>query len=751
MASEIDSTGKKENKSKGFHRLVRSLSGRVNGSGRDEASGSKPALILTATEDKASSTTATSTAELGSATPASGEPLRRVASASSSLSRAKTKVADRLRQLGKGIGKLKKGGGGKSATATTTTTATGSSSGSGSAPSGPAASDAKSKVPAAVSPSKHAKLLSMVTELDEPGSTNPSTLSNPAPTSPAPDPTNPSPSPAPPSPTILAKQIQSLIDALPFPSPPSPQTIIRAPKQPKWDPQGRPLPPPDTAHVEDPKLVAFLSDPGVMNGDQDQDGEGTGRPSVWRVLEGLGVPPHGFPPGDGDEEKEEGGADGDGGGEVDGGGGAPDVGTGGPTVITDTTSVMVYCPLVPGEEDLVELAERVKFQVGGLLEEDGQGQGEGAEASWMDVWPLSIFYQRVPQSQVQAEADVRAQAGGQGSPSPLVRRRISVDVVLPLRWRSVDNIVASPKVQRGVTAQTVKAWVPSTTKMSIQATWWGYRLYLPPPVMKTLSSSTLEAVKRAALITTALTWFFNNMPVDSLPLALQPAALLMRRLVPYLGYVGPFISWSWGEVVGYDVGYGVILTATWLLPVALIPGTWRQGDFPTPPPPPAADPAPAPVPSPAPSPAPAPVPTPAQPQPAPAPSPAPTPVPVPTPAPSNPPPSTPSDPPTSPPPTGPSVPPTTPAPAPVPVPAPAPVPMPAPAPAPAPTPTPAPAPAPTPTPGQGDPVAVPPPLIPAPAPLSQLEPTPADPKSPTSPSVPATGPEPVLPIQIGPS
>ena len=28
------------------------------------------------------------------------------------------------------------------------------------------------------------------------------------------------------------------------------------------------------------------------------------------------------------------------------------------------------------------------------------------------------------------------------------------------------------------------------------------------------------------------------------------------------------------------IGYGVILSATWLLPVALIPGTWEQSDAP---------------------------------------------------------------------------------------------------------------------------------------------------------------------------
>ncbi|GAW08996.1 hypothetical protein LENED_011114 [Lentinula edodes] len=40
------------------------------------------------------------------------------------------------------------------------------------------------------------------------------------------------------------------------------------------------------------------------------------------------------------------------------------------------------------------------------------------------------------------------------------------------------------------------------------------------------------------------------------------------------------ISWTWESVKEYDTGYGVILNATWLLPVALIPSTWKVDSFP---------------------------------------------------------------------------------------------------------------------------------------------------------------------------
>ncbi|KAF8229208.1 hypothetical protein L208DRAFT_1287694, partial [Tricholoma matsutake] len=107
-----------------------------------------------------------------------------------------------------------------------------------------------------------------------------------------------------------------------------------------------------------------------------------------------------------------------------------------------------------------------------------------------------------------------------------------------------------------------------------------YHSYLPPPVLSVLSDKQVEATKRAALITTALTWFLSHIPLNVVPIPLRPAVVLLQTLVPCVGYLGSFISWSWATMIGYDEGYGIILTATWILPIALIPGTWNGRNFP---------------------------------------------------------------------------------------------------------------------------------------------------------------------------
>jgi len=97
--------------------------------------------------------------------------------------------------------------------------------------------------------------------------------------------------------------------------------------------------------------------------------------------------------------------------------------------------------------------------------------------------------------------------------------------------------------------------------------------------MARLDSKHLQTTKRAAIITTALKWFLDKIPVRILPPQLRGAAIALKRLTPLVGYIGVFIAWSWARISACDKGNGVVLTATWLLPVALIPMPWNAGDI----------------------------------------------------------------------------------------------------------------------------------------------------------------------------
>jgi len=148
----------------------------------------------------------------------------------------------------------------------------------------------------------------------------------------------------------------------------------------------------------------------------------------------MEAPPHGFPPED----------------EIPVDGGDPGTGDDDSDIFSDNSSVMVYSPLIPGGEDIVELAELVPVVV-----EDEVQETPVPGTSWTAVWPLSIFY---------TEKSTSPPA------EPTLQQRLSGDVVLSPEKINVDASGRKVKVQ------TVRAWVPSTTKLSLQAMWWGYRL-----------------------------------------------------------------------------------------------------------------------------------------------------------------------------------------------------------------------------------------------------------------------------------
>jgi hypothetical protein len=81
-----------------------------------------------------------------------------------------------------------------------------------------------------------------------------------------------------------------------------------------------------------------------------------------------------------------------------------------------------------------------------------------------------------------------------------------------------------------------------------------YHRYLPPPVLDILNNKQLEAAKRAAMITTALKWLLDRIPVKVFPPQFRPILMLLKRLAPYLGYIGVFIAWSWGAIKAFDKG-----------------------------------------------------------------------------------------------------------------------------------------------------------------------------------------------------
>lgn len=56
------------------------------------------------------------------------------------------------------------------------------------------------------------------------------------------------------------------------------------------------------------------------------------------------------------------------------------------------------------------------------------------------------------------------------------------------------------------------------------------------------------------MITTALKWLLDRLPINLFPPQFRPVLMIIQRLGPYLGYIGTFIAWSWAGIKGLDKG-----------------------------------------------------------------------------------------------------------------------------------------------------------------------------------------------------
>lgn len=95
--------------------------------------------------------------------------------------------------------------------------------------------------------------------------------------------------------------------------------------------------------------------------------------------------------------------------------------------------------------------------------------------------------------------------------------------------------------------------------------WWGLEVCLPPPTMAHLEAAESPGAALLNLLT-------------ALSLLNEGA----REILPFIRYISQFVQSEWSMIKRADEGKGVVCTATWLLPVALVPRAW---DFPDPPPP----------------------------------------------------------------------------------------------------------------------------------------------------------------------
>ncbi|KAF8941676.1 hypothetical protein BGZ58_000012 [Dissophora ornata] len=98
---------------------------------------------------------------------------------------------------------------------------------------------------------------------------------------------------------------------------------------------------------------------------------------------------------------------------------------------------------------------------------------------------------------------------------------------------------------------------PPTNVISAYTFWWGYEIYVPHKCM-----SKLQRVTN----TSQIFFGFLSGAVTGIP--------GLAALVPLSRIISAWVGFQWAVIHAEDLGKGVVLSATWVLPVALAPRPW---------------------------------------------------------------------------------------------------------------------------------------------------------------------------------
>lgn len=274
----------------------------------------------------------------------------------------------------------------------------------------------------------------------------------------------------PPEPLTLARRIQAML---------SPQTSHQASTPSATDATtssgaaqsetAGPATPGGSMPPGDSRFLALLGNPSVMSGSLDK-----GRQSVFAILDrlrrpsapGTEAPAGAAPSSTPGEEYDDDDREGDG-------------------------SVMLYAPLVPGEDSEVELAASditSVFDDGETLEYEQPARPLSFVQAGEQHTPRSSSHtlpSEIPGRSAQDEgstdasqSDTRKETGSAGWFDTLKEKMVVGGKLVS------DKVAEGTKSLKGNAGegrkivQTKTRWVPSSDKISFQATWWGYRLYV---------------------------------------------------------------------------------------------------------------------------------------------------------------------------------------------------------------------------------------------------------------------------------
>ncbi|KAF9924309.1 hypothetical protein FBU30_005675 [Linnemannia zychae] len=122
---------------------------------------------------------------------------------------------------------------------------------------------------------------------------------------------------------------------------------------------------------------------------------------------------------------------------------------------------------------------------------------------------------------------------------------------------SPQNNISSALISLARQWLTPNTSPPSKHSMSAYTYWWGFEIYVPHTCME-----QIERVSNTSLV------FFGFLMgvVSTIP--------ALASLVPIAKIIATWVGYQWAVIKSHDIGKGIVISATWVLPVALASRPW---------------------------------------------------------------------------------------------------------------------------------------------------------------------------------
>ncbi|KAF9123464.1 hypothetical protein BGW39_008932 [Mortierella sp. 14UC] len=236
-----------------------------------------------------------------------------------------------------------------------------------------------------------------------------------------------------------------------------------------------------------------------------------------------------------------------------------------PSITTTTTTVTTITMTAEEVKKAAAEAEAAEAEAAEAAEAEAKAvaEAEKAKAAEAEAGTGTEAEKKAAEAEVTTQSKDKGNAAPAPAPAPTAAATGKNIGTVTSSTTVANTKTAADKTTLVSTLNSIKQQIVALTKtppinvISAYTYWWGYEIYVPHKCMNKLQRVTN---------TSQIFFGFLSGAVAGMP--------GLAALVPLSRIISAWVGFQWAIIHAEDLGKGVVLSATWVLPVALAPRPW---------------------------------------------------------------------------------------------------------------------------------------------------------------------------------